>query len=201
MKKLLGALLFLIAICSVQAATLVWDPNLESDIAGYKVYFRVGTSNAAYLPPIDVGNKTNYVLTNLVFGTQYFLNVSAYNTAGVESELSDTLPFKPAQGIPPGPAILSAGAVKTNGQWMISASWSAAADQWAVDGYWVTVKQDGITLTNKFTTALNFSGLFPTRSPTVLYIQSTNYYGLSSQTPVLSINQPARPRKPVLVLP
>jgi len=65
---------------------LAWDPNNESDLAGYKLYY--GTSSRSYGPPIDVGNKTTYTLSGLTSGT-YYLAVTAYSTSGKESGFSD----------------------------------------------------------------------------------------------------------------
>jgi len=43
---------------------LAWDPNTESDLAGYKVYY--GTTSGKYGTPIDAGNVTTYTLTGLL---------------------------------------------------------------------------------------------------------------------------------------
>src|SRR5207249_565594 len=44
-------------------ATLTWDPNVESDLAGYKVY--VGTAAGTYGAPVDVGKVTTFEVINL----------------------------------------------------------------------------------------------------------------------------------------
>lgn len=67
-------------------ANLSWDANTESDLAGYKVY--VGTSPQTYDSPIDVGNKTSHILTNLDEGFTYYFVLTAYDTSANESGFS-----------------------------------------------------------------------------------------------------------------
>src|SRR5574341_203682 len=66
-------------------AILSWSPNTETNLAGYRVYY--GTSSRSYPNVIDVGLVTTYTVTGLGSGT-YFLALTAYNTAGAESEFS-----------------------------------------------------------------------------------------------------------------
>lgn len=79
---------------STTQATLEWDPNSESDLAGYKMYF--GTASGVYGEPIDVGLATTHTVTGLLHGRTYYFAVSAYNTSGKESgksnEVSYTVP-------------------------------------------------------------------------------------------------------------
>lgn len=66
--------------------TLVWDPNTEVDLAGYKVYY--GTASGVYASPVTISVQTTYTIKNLSPGT-YFFAVTAYNTAGRESGYSN----------------------------------------------------------------------------------------------------------------
>jgi purple acid phosphatase-like protein/fibronectin type III domain protein len=66
--------------------TLAWNPNSESDLAGYKLYY--GTASHSYGSPVIVGNKTTYTVSGLGAKTYYFA-VVAYNTSGKESGFSD----------------------------------------------------------------------------------------------------------------
>jgi hypothetical protein len=70
--------------------SLEWDPNGESDLAGYKVYF--GTASGVYGAPITVaGTSPNptYTVTGLLPGNTYYFAVTAYNTSGLESGYSN----------------------------------------------------------------------------------------------------------------
>ncbi len=71
--------------------TLSWDPNRENNIAGYKIYY--GTSSGNYSPAIDVGNRTSYTITGLSPDT-YYMVVTAYNVAGIESGPSSEVSVK-----------------------------------------------------------------------------------------------------------
>ena len=66
--------------------TLAWDPNSETDLAGYKVYY--GTSPGTYGAPISMGKRTTFTVNGLSPGTYYFA-VTAYNTSGLESGFSN----------------------------------------------------------------------------------------------------------------
>ncbi len=84
---------------------LAWDPNTESDVAGYKIYY--GTSSKSYSGSVDVGNVTSYHLTGLKEGQTYYVAVTAYNTSGSESGYSSevsgvaTEPTPPVSETPP----------------------------------------------------------------------------------------------------
>ena len=67
--------------------TLSWDPNSESDLGGYKVYY--GTASRTYGTPIDVGNVTTYPLAGLTQGQTYFITVTAYDQSKNESSYSN----------------------------------------------------------------------------------------------------------------
>lgn len=68
--------------------TLAWNANPQQDqVAGYKIY--IGTASGNYnVRTNDVGNVTQYTITNLTSGQSYFFAVTAYNGAGLESNFS-----------------------------------------------------------------------------------------------------------------
>lgn len=74
--------------------TVSWNPNSESDLAGYKVYY--GDRSGNYPTVINVGNVTTYTVSNLQGGVTYYFVVTAYDNSGNESsyslEVSATLP-------------------------------------------------------------------------------------------------------------
>jgi hypothetical protein len=58
---------------------------------------------------VDVRNTTQYALTNLVQGTRYFFALTAYNTAGLESDLSAEVSYTPSPAGNTSPTISSFG--------------------------------------------------------------------------------------------
>ncbi len=72
-------------------ATLSWNPNSESDLAGYKVYY--GNSSGSYSSSIDAGNQTSYTISNLVEGEIYFFAATAYDFSGNESGYSNEVSY------------------------------------------------------------------------------------------------------------
>jgi hypothetical protein len=93
----------LILACSAPAiaadVTLTWDPNGESNLAGYKLYY--GNASGVYGTPITLGIQTTYTITSLPPGT-YFFALKALNTLGLESgfsnEVSTTISPPPTTG-------------------------------------------------------------------------------------------------------
>ena len=66
---------------------MAWDPNTETDLAGYRIYY--GTASRTYGDPIDVGNVTTYTLNGLTPGVTYYIAATAYDTADHESYYSN----------------------------------------------------------------------------------------------------------------
>ncbi len=67
-----------------------WDPNTETDLAGYRVYY--GEASGSYSRQIDVGNVTEYQIKHLVEGRTYYIALTAYdywnNESGFSREVS-----------------------------------------------------------------------------------------------------------------
>jgi fibronectin type 3 domain-containing protein len=74
---------------ATSSATLTWNANTESDLAGYKIYR--ATTSGGYGAPIATlqGNVTTYIAAGLQSGTTYFFVITAYDSAGNESPLSN----------------------------------------------------------------------------------------------------------------
>ncbi|GKS58345.1 hypothetical protein YTPLAS18_18720 [Nitrospira sp.] len=70
-------------------ATLSWAPNNEADLAGYKVYLT--KESGVYGPSLAEvpASVTSYQVPGLQSGNTYYFAVTAYNTTGKESTLSD----------------------------------------------------------------------------------------------------------------
>jgi hypothetical protein len=66
---------------------LIWEPNTESDLAGYRVHY--GTASRAYSVHIDVGYVTGYTVPDLMDGVVYYFAATAYDTSGNESGYSE----------------------------------------------------------------------------------------------------------------
>jgi Fibronectin type III domain len=71
--------------------TLAWDPNTESDLAGYRIHY--GTASGSYSVHTDVHNVTSYTVTGLTAGQTYCFAASAYDTSGNESGYSNEVSY------------------------------------------------------------------------------------------------------------
>ena len=99
--KILVFILILMAFCfsKVLAAevTLAWDAS-PSNPDGYRLYY--GTSSGSYTQVIDVGNVTQYKVSELQSGMIYYFAVTVYNELGEsgyskEIQWPDPAPNKP----------------------------------------------------------------------------------------------------------
>jgi hypothetical protein len=80
---------FFIYRSSADAAqvTLAWDPNMEPDLAGYRIY--VGYMSRDYDYFMDAGNHTSCVVSGLEQDQMYYFAVTAYDTENLESDFSN----------------------------------------------------------------------------------------------------------------
>ncbi|MFY9270806.1 MAG: conjugal transfer protein TraN [Candidatus Manganitrophaceae bacterium] len=81
-------------------ARLGWNPNLEADLAGYKMYY--GSASRNYTASVDVGltetpQNPTHTLRDLPDGITLYFAVTAYDTSGNESGFSNEC----VQAIPP----------------------------------------------------------------------------------------------------
>jgi hypothetical protein len=146
--------------------TLAWDPNTESDLAGYRIHY--GTASGSYTVHLDVHNVTTYTVTGLTAGQTYYFVLSAYDSSGNESGYSNQVGYSitasnvppSAPGIPSGPAtalvnasaIFSTSASDPNGDSLqyrydwgggVLSSWGPASQShsWAVAGQYAVKVQ------------------------------------------------------------
>jgi hypothetical protein len=115
---------------------VLWQTNNEPDIAGYRVYYRLGQSG----PPWDgsaavegtaspvMTITTNCLLRGLTVGTNYFVAVSAVDTTGNESLLSVPIPVATTLATPMAPTEVT---VRFSGGGTNILMWALSED----DGY------------------------------------------------------------------
>lgn len=99
-------LFFLLLPAALQAgeATLAWDPNQETNLAGYKLYYdsdsdieMYGGTGAnegdspivIYLKDLEEIKSPTYTLTGLTTGEYYYFALTAFDTDGMESDFSE----------------------------------------------------------------------------------------------------------------
>lgn len=75
------------------AVNLEWDPNPETDIAGYVVHY--GTTSGEYSQRMEVGASPEATLFALELGTTYYCVVQAFNTSGLHGHNSTEISFSP----------------------------------------------------------------------------------------------------------
>jgi len=79
--------------------TLAWDANTEDDLKGYIIYY--GASSRNYSNSIDVGDTTQYTISDLQEGVTYYMAAKAYdyedNQSGFSAELVHTIADQSSQ--------------------------------------------------------------------------------------------------------
>jgi predicted hotdog family 3-hydroxylacyl-ACP dehydratase len=76
---------------------LAWDPSPSPEVTGYHLYW--GPASRSYDQQQDVGFDTSATVTNLVAGTTYYFAVTAYESAGLESDFSNEVVYEPPLAI------------------------------------------------------------------------------------------------------
>jgi hypothetical protein len=79
--------LLLILIVLNETVIVKWLPNSEPDLAGYNVYY--GKASRTYSNSIPAGLSTECIIPDLEAGYEYFFAVTAFDTAGNESQFSE----------------------------------------------------------------------------------------------------------------
>lgn len=99
MKNALAVLMFVLlvpAAAYAATATLAWDANTETDLAGYRAHYGISPGN--YTNHVEAGAQTQIVLT-LAGGQTYYFAATAYDTSGNESGFSNEVNL----AVPPDP--------------------------------------------------------------------------------------------------
>ena len=109
---------FFLSHATAAQVTVAWDANPEADLAGYKIYYKTGSSGPPYdgieasegqspitIPLAELGDPASpeYTLHGLSDTERTFSVVSAYDTEGNESGYSNEVVYDPMSplGIPP----------------------------------------------------------------------------------------------------
>ncbi len=95
--SVIALLFYFVTPCHAMDITLAWDANAEPNLAGYMIYYDTDSSGEPYdgteamegESPIDVGNVTEFTLSDLPDGVVHFFAVTAYNDENVESGYSN----------------------------------------------------------------------------------------------------------------
>jgi uncharacterized membrane protein YgcG len=99
-RPLVAGLLFFLSVAFSLPAfaadvTLAWDPNSESDLEGYGVYFSQNDPGPPYnlsgyvaLSDLSTPSAPTFTVTGLENGGRYHFAVTAYDTSGNESSFS-----------------------------------------------------------------------------------------------------------------
>lgn len=137
----------------VDRIRVMWNPNSETDLAGYKVY----VYEVLYA---TIGTQTSYGITGLTAATSYDIKITAYDEAGNESLLSSATELTVTTGTasdntpPTQPKNLIPTIIGSTG---FSITWDESTDDVAVTGY--TVYLDGIAEPTTTNNSYTFSGL------------------------------------------
>jgi chitodextrinase len=116
---------------AAQSVNLTWDPNTETDLAGYRLYH--GMDSGVYGTPIDIGETTQFTPSNLAEGETYYYSVTAYDESGNESYLSQEVNIHVPDTVPPSiPTGLKA--IPTSSL-EVALSWDASTDNGRIAGY------------------------------------------------------------------
>ena len=120
MRTLILSIIALVLIIAGPALAadvkLQWDPNTETDLAGYRLYQKTDSAVPPFVKVQEIpkGTTTSSV-TGLDSAHSYSFAVTAYNTAGLESAYSNIVTI-PAAPMAPGGLKWSLTLTMTGGQ-------------------------------------------------------------------------------------
>ena len=88
--------LFLVspAVSAAAQASFIWDPNIEPDIGGYRIYCREQIQPYSYATVSWEGAETEGTAYDLIEGTAYCCVVRAFDIEGYESDDSNEVCFE-----------------------------------------------------------------------------------------------------------
>ncbi len=137
--------------------TLEWDANIESDLAGYRVFARVEGDSFDYNNPDWQGTATTCTINDLDDDTDYYFVVRAYDTAENESVDSNEEHYEaPQNGVPtanagPNQTVAEGDTVTLNGQNSSDPEGAIASYEWTQTAGASVTLLDSTTATPEFT--------------------------------------------------
>lgn len=142
-----------------QNVRLAWNPSKSLQAVGYFLY--CGTEKGVYTNKIDIGNNTMTFVSGLQEGQTYYFAVTAYNSAGVESPLSNDTSY-----LTPG-WIRLLGMLNLGSMGMeFPVAWGHWYEVQASDNMqtWITIGKTGVATSNAWTQFSDSqAGEFPNR--------------------------------------
>jgi len=91
MAFLVLALLSTPSANATQSLALAWNASTASGVTGYHIYYGNNGDDFQYI--VDAGTNTSYEITGLQEGQTNTFAVTAYNTQGEESDLSNLITY------------------------------------------------------------------------------------------------------------
>ena len=126
-----------------QNIDITWNPNTETDLAGYNLY-----RSENDIDYIKINASTiitmSYLDNTVVNGIAYYYKLSAEDSGGLESTLTNSVFATPDGQSPTDPTNLMATAISSS---QIDLSWVASTDNIGVAGYEIERGTDGINFT------------------------------------------------------
>ena len=108
-------LLVQLSVRADQSVTLAWNPSVDTNIAGYKIYAGTASRDYSITNVVAPATSTTTTITGLVEGQTYYFAATTYDGAGDESVFSAEATYT----VPVTPATLGAPA-QTGGQFSFS---------------------------------------------------------------------------------
>src|SRR4051812_45204967 len=100
--SLFAVLGIVFSIVPSSALVLQWDKSPEPDVSGYKVYYGLASTTPSV---VDRGTNRSCTFSSLTAGQSYSFYVTAYNSAGLESNPSSPFSYPVPQPTPAVPII------------------------------------------------------------------------------------------------
>ncbi len=178
---------------------LAWDPNSETDLAGYKVYY--GTASRVYGPSIPLGKVTTYTVAGLTPGTYYFA-VTAFNSSGLESGYSNEVFTTIGTGDATPPAVVitspTSGATYNTTSSPLSIAGTASDNIGVTQVTWVNSR--GGSGTASGTTSWSVSGIALQSGSSVITVTARDAAGNTGTATLIVVYTPPDTKAPAVVI-